>query len=45
VREVGCFERGSDGLCSVATAVRTEGDRLVEGPGAELLSAALSGPR
>ena len=45
VREVGCFDRGSDGLCSVSTAVRTEGDRLVEGPGADLLTAALSGPR
>jgi pilus assembly protein CpaF len=45
VREVGCFARGPDGLCSVATAVRTEGDRLVEGPGAGLLSLALAGPR
>jgi pilus assembly protein CpaF len=45
VREVGCFARGPDGLCSVATAVRTEVDRLVEGPGAGLLSMALAGPR
>jgi pilus assembly protein CpaF len=45
VREVGCFARGPDGLCSVVTAVRAEGDRLAEGPGADLLSAALTGPR